>query len=60
MDEQDVKKIETPTMVPPVATSPDTSGQTFCQWFLGEKAFCDKIKKEVKCAGNVGQCPFCR
>jgi hypothetical protein len=29
-----------------------------CQWFLGEKAFCDKIKKNVRCDGNVRNCPF--
>jgi hypothetical protein len=60
MAEQDVKKTETPLMAPPPVASPDTSGQTFCQWFLGEKAFCDKIKKEVKCDGNTGKCPFCK
>jgi hypothetical protein len=32
--------------------------ESACQWFLLEKKFCDKIKKEVRCDGNVGNCPF--
>ena len=58
MAEQDIKKTETPFMAPPVAASLEAPDQTSCQWFLGEKAFCDKIKKGVRCDGNVKNCPF--
>jgi len=58
MAEQDVKKTATPPMVPPVVANSEASGQTSCQWFLDEKAFCDKIKKGVRCDGDVRKCPF--
>ncbi len=29
-----------------------------CQWFLSGTDFCNKIKKNVKCGGNVKKCPF--
>ncbi len=29
-----------------------------CQWFTNDMKFCDKIKKVVRCGGNVKKCPF--
>ena len=29
-----------------------------CQWFTNDMKFCEKIKKVVKCGGNVRKCPF--
>ena len=29
-----------------------------CQWFMYDMKFCNKIKKCVKCGGNVRKCPF--
>lgn len=29
-----------------------------CQWFLGGTNFCNKIKRVMKCRGNVKKCPF--
>jgi hypothetical protein len=29
-----------------------------CQWFIKRRKFCDKIKKNVRCGGDVGKCPF--
>ncbi|MCX6817823.1 MAG: hypothetical protein NTU57_03120 [Candidatus Aenigmarchaeota archaeon] len=34
--------------------------ESSCQWFLGKKSFCGKLKKPVSCSGNMGQCPFCK
>lgn len=53
---------ETPPRVPPVTLSPDIGNQaeTACQWFMNDISFCDKVKKAVRCDGNVGNCPFCK
>ena len=39
---------------------PETAplSENACQWFLIERKFCDKIKKEMRCDGNVKNCPF--
>jgi hypothetical protein len=29
-----------------------------CQWFIKKRNFCDKIKKCVRCGGDVSKCPF--
>jgi hypothetical protein len=57
--EPDSKSV-TPPKVPAVTLSPEIASQTEnqCQWFLGENTFCDKIKKNVRCDGNVKRCPF--
>ncbi len=48
-----------PSGIPPLLQPPSLEqAKAACQWFLGETRFCDKIKKEVKCDGNVGKCPF--
>jgi len=45
----------------PIPSQPPISPlEAACQWFLGENKFCDKVKKEVRCDGNVGNCPFCK
>lgn len=31
-----------------------------CQWFMNDMKFCDKFKKNVKCNGDVNNCPFCK
>jgi hypothetical protein len=52
-----------PQGTPPLTPNPDIfPGKTLeaCQWFIGEKRFCDKIKKDVSCDGNVNNCPFCK
>jgi hypothetical protein len=45
----------------PIAIEPQGPvplGENACQWFLLEKKYCDKIKKEMRCDGNVKNCPF--
>jgi hypothetical protein len=29
-----------------------------CQWFMNDMEFCDKIKKKVRCGGDIRKCPF--
>ncbi len=41
-------------------SQPAAAAEDACQWFLGKASFCDKLKKEVRCDGNVVKCPFCR
>ncbi len=57
---QDVKG-ETPPVSPPVTITTDAESEaegTRCQWFMSDMKFCDKVKKYVKCDGNVRKCPF--
>jgi hypothetical protein len=54
-------KGETPPVSLPKTLSTGVAKETEkppCQWFLGENDFCEKIKKNVKCGGNVKKCPF--
>jgi len=54
-------KDKTPPVSPPVTFHPDVAGESGeppCQWFMKGKKFCDKIKKTVRCEGNVSRCPF--
>jgi|GEM_PF-2122664 len=64
---------ETPEMEKPPVLSPETRMETppeapapvfkempenTCQWFMDGREFCDKIKKGVRCGGDVRKCPF--
>jgi hypothetical protein len=31
-----------------------------CQWFLVDNNICDKVKKNMKCKGDVNICPLCK
>lgn len=59
----DEGKEETPPVSPPATIYPGIAGKPEpenppCQWFLSDNEFCDKIKKVVKCGGDVKKCPF--
>ncbi len=57
----DEKKGGTPPVSPPPVFSPGIAGEAEnhpCQWFLSDREFCDKVKKVVKCGGDVKKCPF--
>ena len=57
----DEKKEGTPPVSPPPVFSPEVANKAenpLCQWFLSDNEFCDKIKKVVKCGGDVKKCPF--
>jgi hypothetical protein len=56
-------KEQTPPVSPPVTISPaftDETENTRCEWFINDMSFCNKTKKNVKCGGDVSNCPFCR
>lgn len=57
--------IETPGETPPTPPTPVLESplgkpeeKPPCQWFMNDNDFCDKIKKIVKCKGDVKNCPF--
>lgn len=50
-----------PTHKPVIKTLPEKGTDLVaCQWFMGDRRFCDKIKKNVHCEGNISRCPFCK
>lgn len=51
------EELKTPPITPNPDLFPDKT-MTACQWFIDENRFCDKIKKDVRCDGNIKKCPF--
>jgi hypothetical protein len=64
VEKPDVLSPETRTGTPPTPPSPAFERLTEkpetppCQWFMNDMNFCEKIKKNVRCGGNVRKCPF--
>ena len=56
-------KEQTPPVSPPVTIDPEFADETRnprCEWFINDMGFCNKFKKNVKCGGEIANCPFCK
>ncbi|NIO22914.1 MAG: hypothetical protein GTN38_02705 [Candidatus Aenigmarchaeota archaeon] len=57
----DEKMEKTPPTPPsPALESPpdNPTRKPPCQWFMDGSDYCEKIKKSVRCGGDVSRCPF--